>query len=500
MNYRAGVVSSSIFAVCVLLTQPISAYAQAAGGTGGTSGGTGGTSGGTGGTSGGTGGTSGGTGSSAGGASSAGGSSAGGTSSASGATGSGSGASSASGGTSGASSGTAAGGTSGTSNSTGSGTSTAGGASGTGGRSATASAAAASANATVSRDAPTSGSGNRDLSSREYYVTCSASSCDQLTQVPENAVDTPARTPLTRRSRHHYIRELSPDELAAQDPWGLSVRPVPPRASGYRRSQPSHALRHEFAYGKAPRLRHVAHAEPTPNAGELHDVALPARPATAPKVDALPVSLVDIVPKSELDPSTSAPLAVGGRTLPPAAPQGSTEEPGSAASVSTDRLLDNTPDSSLGTERNPIANFPKPATSEPGPAPVAAPAPSTQSDLLTPLVIAEQDANAIHDCAGRDVTVAASDSKLFLSGICRSVTIQGSKDNVLVEISNAGKLLILGDHNAVIWSSGADGPDPVVVSADESNTVIHLRSKSNASAPLVTMETARLASGPSLNQ
>ncbi len=319
--------------------------------------------------------------------------------------------------------------------------------------------------------------------------------------MPVNIVETPARMPLTRRNRHHYyIPELLPDKLAAQGPSALPAKPLLPRSSWYRGRRPSSRFfRHEFAYGKGSPLRHVGHGEPTPNAGELHDVALPAHSATSPKVESLPLSLVDIVPKSELDPSSSAPLAARGRALPPAAPQ-LTLEPGSAAPVSTVPVSDNAPDPSLGTGRNPIANFPKPATDESGPTPAAAPGPSAQSDVSVPLVIAEKDANAIHDCAGRDVTVAASDRKLFLSGVCHSVTIRGSQDNVLVEISNTGKLVILGDHNAVIWSSGSDGPDPVVVSADGSNTVIHLRAKSDVSAPLVTMETTRLASGPSLNQ
>jgi hypothetical protein len=111
-----------------------------------------------------------------------------------------------------------------------------------------------------------------------------------------------------------------------------------------------------------------------------------------------------------------------------------------------------------------------------------------------PLIITERDAEPVYDCAGRDVTIEASHSKLFFSGICRSVIIPGSHDNVLVEIASHGKLTILGEDNVVISSSGPEGQEPIVLSTDESNTVIHFRSESDVTVPLVTIEATRLMS------
>jgi hypothetical protein len=237
-----------------------------------------------------------------------------------------------------------------------------------------------------------------------------------------------------------------------------------------------------------------------PSTRELREAALPADPAT-PKVGTPPISLIDIVPKSDLDPTSAAPLAMKMSAQSPLSTrQLSKGEPNFA--IAADPRSDNAAQS-VEPAHNRVANFPKPATYESDLAngtPAAAPGRAAQSDLSAPLVIAEKDAAAIHDCAGRDVTISASNSKLFLSGVCHSLTVQGSKDNVLVEISNSGSLTILGKNNAVIWGSGSDGPDPVVVSADDSNTIIHLRAKSDVSAPLVGVEATRLASGPSLNQ
>jgi hypothetical protein len=111
-----------------------------------------------------------------------------------------------------------------------------------------------------------------------------------------------------------------------------------------------------------------------------------------------------------------------------------------------------------------------------------------------PLIITERDAEPVYDCAGRDVTIEASHSKLFFSGICRSVIIPGSHDNVLVEIASHGKLTILGEDNVVISSSGPEGQEPIVLSTDESNTVIQFRSESDVTVPLVTIEATRLMS------
>jgi hypothetical protein len=110
------------------------------------------------------------------------------------------------------------------------------------------------------------------------------------------------------------------------------------------------------------------------------------------------------------------------------------------------------------------------------------------------LIITDKDVESVYDCAGRDVTIEASHSKLFFSGICRSVIIPGSHDNVLVEIASDGKLMILGEDDVVISNSGPEGQEPMVLSTDESNTVIQLRSESDITLPLVTIEATRLTS------
>jgi hypothetical protein len=432
MKYRAEVVSSSIFAVCVLLAQPISAYAQAA--AGGTSGDSTGTSSAASGTSAGT---------------------------------------------------STAGATAGVSTAT-AGMSPAG-------RSGTSS---ASTGATPTQSVSREGFGPPGNAAGDYYVTCSATSCDQLTQSPVSSAETPVAKPLSRRSRHYYIRPLAPDALAAQGGTAHPVESATPRISWYRGKASSSRrrfVRHDFANASALPVRRLAHGEPTSSGRELHDAVPPA----TPKIAMPPINLVDTVPKSDLDPAIKMPAQ-----SPLSTRQLSKGELNLAVRALADPLSDNA-HQSPEPARNPIASFPNPATYESDPAnraPAATPGPAARSDLPAPLVIGEKDVDAIHDCAGRDVTISASNSKLFLSGICHSVTIRGNKDNILVEISNTGRLMILGDHNAVIWSSGSDGPDPVVVSSDDSNTIIHLRSKSDVGAPLVTMEATRLASGPSLNQ
>jgi hypothetical protein len=118
-----------------------------------------------------------------------------------------------------------------------------------------------------------------------------------------------------------------------------------------------------------------------------------------------------------------------------------------------------------------------------------------QTDNADPLVLSENNISPIHNCAGRDVTIEASNREFFLAGICHSVTLVGSDDNVMIEISNRGKLMIVGERNVVLWRSGPEGPEPMVISGEGSNTEIHLPSQS-ATLPLVTMEATRRASVP----
>jgi hypothetical protein len=118
------------------------------------------------------------------------------------------------------------------------------------------------------------------------------------------------------------------------------------------------------------------------------------------------------------------------------------------------------------------------------------------ADNANPLILSEKDINSVHNCAGRDVTIEASNHKVFLAGICRSVTLVGSDDNVMIEISNRGKLTVLGERNVVLWSSGPEGPELMEISVDGSNTEIQLPSQYGITAPLVTIEATRLASVP----
>jgi hypothetical protein len=119
-----------------------------------------------------------------------------------------------------------------------------------------------------------------------------------------------------------------------------------------------------------------------------------------------------------------------------------------------------------------------------------------QTDNADPLILGEEDINSVRNCAGRDVTIQANNRKLFLVGICRSVTVVGSDDSIMIEISNRGKLTIVGERNVVLWSGGPEGPEPMAMSGDGSNMEIHLPSQSDITVPLVTIEATRLASVP----
>jgi hypothetical protein len=119
-----------------------------------------------------------------------------------------------------------------------------------------------------------------------------------------------------------------------------------------------------------------------------------------------------------------------------------------------------------------------------------------QADYANPLILSEKDINSVHNCAGRDVTIEASNRKVFLAGICRSVTVVGSDDNVMIEISNRGKLTVLGERNVVLWSSNPEGPEPMVIRGDGSSMEIQLPSQPGIALPLVTIEATRLASVP----
>jgi hypothetical protein len=115
------------------------------------------------------------------------------------------------------------------------------------------------------------------------------------------------------------------------------------------------------------------------------------------------------------------------------------------------------------------------------------------TDNADPVILREKDINSVHNCAGRDVIIEANNRKLYLAGICRSVTVVGGDNNVMMEISNQGKLTIVGERNMVLWSSGPEGPEPTVRSGDRSNMEIRLPSQSNITAPLITMEATRIA-------
>jgi hypothetical protein len=114
------------------------------------------------------------------------------------------------------------------------------------------------------------------------------------------------------------------------------------------------------------------------------------------------------------------------------------------------------------------------------------------ADNADPLILSENDINSVHNCAGRDMTIEASNH----AGICRSVAVVGSDDNVMIEISNRGKLTVLGERNVVLRGSDPEGPGPTVIRGDGSNTEIHLPSPSDTTFPLVTIEATRLASVP----
>jgi hypothetical protein len=158
------------------------------------------------------------------------------------------------------------------------------------------------------------------------------------------------------------------------------------------------------------------------------------------------------------------------------------------------------PDESLQLNlRKPIADLPKIDDEN---SPSADRFTATRTALLTiqegtdnadPLILREKDINSVHNCAGRDVIIEASNRKLYLAGICRSVTVVGSDNNVMMEISNQGKLTIVGERNVVLWSSRPEGPEPTVTSGDRSNMEIHLPSQFNITTPLVTMEATRIA-------
>jgi hypothetical protein len=298
-------------------------------------------------------------------------------------------------------------------------------------------ASASSGTASSSSGAASSSSGAASASSQSGTSSGSAGAASTTggtvsgkKTVPMNLGEKPIQIVLPDSSRHmkrvrrgeRYVALpiASPVAVTIEDASMAPVSVVP-----YRRTKRAHLAGRAFGHGLAS-VRAAAFrpaTEPMPEPGEMHDVRLST--GTQPLgEESRSTGLADIglsAPKSALDPAAA-------------------KEPPTAGHAS--------PEARAG---------------------------QTQTDDGNRLVISERDGNFVHDCAGRDVTIEASNSKLFLSGICRSVTIPGSNDDVLVEISNSGKLTILGEHNAVILSGSAEGPEATVLSADESNTVIHLR-------------------------
>jgi outer membrane protein OmpA-like peptidoglycan-associated protein len=87
------------------------------------------------------------------------------------------------------------------------------------------------------------------------------------------------------------------------------------------------------------------------------------------------------------------------------------------------------------------------------------------------VILSESNGNFLQDCAGKDVALSGSNTKIILTGGCQSVTVSGRNNQILAEIASGGELTVLRNGNAVIWTKMGDGPSPTV-SADRSNLAI----------------------------
>jgi hypothetical protein len=190
------------------------------------------------------------------------------------------------------------------------------------------------------------------------------------------------------------------------------------------------------------------------------------------------------IPRSDLDPGGVKPLTNNLQSSWGNVPSPD-ETTGPIASTSDSRLVDHTLD------------LAKPAGDESAAVVRTTMVGAVDLARAESVTVTDNNANLVQDCSGKDLTIEASNSKLFLNGACRSLTITGNNNNVLAEVGKNGKVIISGEHNAVIWSS-TDGFEPTIENSNDSNTVIHLHSKPEVTTPLIAIEATRLAAGPSV--
>jgi Protein of unknown function (DUF3060) len=111
------------------------------------------------------------------------------------------------------------------------------------------------------------------------------------------------------------------------------------------------------------------------------------------------------------------------------------------------------------------------------------------------LILADNNGTFIGDCADKDVTIVANNGRFVLSGGCRSLTVSGYNNKVLVELVGGSELDVLRQSNLVAWAKPESGADPLVLSAGKANATASLSVAPPLSEPIERVPTgADLAS------
>jgi Protein of unknown function (DUF3060) len=100
--------------------------------------------------------------------------------------------------------------------------------------------------------------------------------------------------------------------------------------------------------------------------------------------------------------------------------------------------------------------------------------PMTSSVPSDALILAENSGDVVRDCSSKDVIILAHDARFVLTGGCRSVTVSGNNNRVLVEMASGGELDVLRQSNSVVWTKSDAGTDPLVFSAGMANATVSL--------------------------
>jgi len=100
----------------------------------------------------------------------------------------------------------------------------------------------------------------------------------------------------------------------------------------------------------------------------------------------------------------------------------------------------------------PIPDAPPPPVSV---APPEAPRPGT-------LFLRGDGITRMADCAGRNVLIEGSDSRITLTGGCRSVTVQGHADTIVASLQPGARIAIAGDGVTLHYDLAAPGAAPIV--------------------------------------